>query len=146
MIRQELPDTGILVLSAYVDVEHAMELLASGRGIGYLLKSRITDVADFVDTLQRIAKGASVVDPAMVAELVSGRRRNEPLAVLSPREPEVLTLMAEGRSNAGVSRRLWVTEGAVEKHVRSILTKPGLPETDDDHPRVRAVITFLDSR
>ena len=146
VIRQELPDTGILVLSAYVDVEHAMELLASGRGIGYLLKSRVTDVADFVDTLQRIAKGASVVDPAVVQELVSARRRDDPLAVLSPRELEVLELMAEGRSNAGIARRLWVTEGTVEKHVRSILTKLGLPETDDDHRRVRAVITFLDSR
>jgi DNA-binding NarL/FixJ family response regulator len=145
-IRQELPDTGILVLSAYVDVEHAMELLASGRGIGYLLKSRVTDVADFVDTLQRIAKGASVVDPAVVQELVSERRRDDPLAVLSPRELEVLELMAEGRSNAGIARRLWVTEGTVEKHVRSILTKLGLPETDDDHRRVRAVIAFLDSR
>ena len=146
VIRHELPDTGILVLSAHVDVEHAMELLASGRGIGYLLKSRVTDVADFVDTLQRIAKGASVVDPALVAELVSGRRRDDPLAVLSPREVEVLALMAEGRSNAGIARRLWVTEGTVEKHVRSILTKLNLPETDDDHRRVRAVITFLDSR
>jgi DNA-binding NarL/FixJ family response regulator len=146
VIHQELPDTGILVLSAHVDVEHAMELLASGRGIGYLLKSRVTDVADFVDTLQRIAKGASVVDPAVVQELVSGRRRNDPLAALSPRELEVLELMAEGRSNAGIGRRLWVTEGTVEKHVRSILTKLGLAEADDDHRRVRAVITFLDSR
>jgi DNA-binding NarL/FixJ family response regulator len=146
VIREELPDTGIMVLSAHVDVEHAMELLASGRGIGYLLKSRVTDVADFVDTLQRIAKGASVVDPAVVQELVSGRRRNDPLAVLSPRELEVLELMAEGRSNAGIGRRLWVTEGTVEKHVRSILTKLDLPEADDDHRRVRAVITFLDSR
>jgi DNA-binding NarL/FixJ family response regulator len=146
VIREELPDTGILVLSAYVDVEHAMELLASGRGIGYLLKSRVTDVADFVDTLQRVAKGASVVDPAVVQELVSGRRRNDPLSVLSPRELEVLESMAEGRSNAGIARQLWVTEGTVEKHVRSILTKLGLPETGDDHRRVRAVITFLDSR
>ena len=146
VIREELPDTGILVLSAHVDVEHAMELLASGGGIGYLLKSRVTDVADFVGSLQRIAKGASVVDPAVVQELVSGRRRNDPLAVLSPRELEVLELMAEGRSNAGIARRLWVTEGTVEKHVRSILTKLDLPETDDDHRRVRAVITFLDSR
>ena len=146
VIRQELPDTGILVLSAHVDVENAMELLASGRGIGYLLKSRVTDVADFVDTLQRIAKGASVVDPAVVQELVSERRRDDPLSVLSPRELEVLELMAEGRSNAGIARRLWVTEGTVEKHVRSILTKLGLPEADDDHRRVRAVITFLDSR
>ncbi|MBV9641915.1 MAG: response regulator transcription factor [Mycobacteriaceae bacterium] len=146
VIREELPDTGILVLSAHVDVEDAMELLASGHGIGYLLKSRVTDVADFVDTLHRIAKGASVVDPVLVQELVSGRRRGDPLSVLSPRELEVLELMAEGRSNAGIARRLWVTEGTVEKHVRSILTKLDLPETDDDHRRVRAVITFLDSR
>jgi DNA-binding NarL/FixJ family response regulator len=146
VIREELPDTGILVLSAHVDVEHAMELLASGRGIGYLLKSRVTDVNDFIETLHRIAKGASVVDPAVVQELVSGRRRNDPLAALSPRELEVLELMAEGRSNAGIGRRLWVTEGTVEKHVRSILTKLGLAEADDDHRRVRAVITFLDSR
>lgn len=145
-IREELPDTGIMVLSAHVDVEHAMELLAGGGGIGYLLKSRVTDVADFVDTLRRIANGASVVDPALVQELVSGRRRDDPLSVLSPRELEVLELMAEGRSNAGIARRLWVTEGTVEKHVRSILTKLDLAETDDDHRRVRAVITFLDSR
>lgn len=146
VIREELPDTGILVLSAHVDVEHAMELLGSGRGIGYLLKSRVTDVADFIETLHRIAKGASVIDPAVVQELVAGRRRNDPLAALSPRELEVLELMAEGRSNAGIARRLWVTEGTVEKHVRSILTKLGLAEADDDHRRVRAVITFLDSR
>ena len=87
-----------------------------------------------------------MVDPAVVQELVSQRRRDDPLAVLSPRELEVLELMAEGRSNAGIARRLWVTEGTVEKHVRSILTKLGLPETDDDHRRVRAVITFLESR
>jgi DNA-binding NarL/FixJ family response regulator len=146
VIRDESPATGILVLSAHVEVEHAMELLASGRGIGYLLKSRITDVADFVDTLQRVARGASVIDPALVQELVSGHRRDDPLSVLSRRELEVLALMAEGRSNAGIARRLWVTEGTVEKHVRSILTKLNLPETDDDHRRVRAVITFLDTR
>jgi DNA-binding NarL/FixJ family response regulator len=145
VIRQEFPATGILVLSAHAEVEHAMELLASGRGIGYLLKSRVTDVAEFVDTLQRIAKGASVVDPALVAELVSARRRNDPLAVLSTREREVLALMAEGRSNAGIGRRLWVTEGTVEKHVRSILAKLQLPETGDDHRRVLAVVTFLEA-
>jgi len=145
-IRQELPETGILVLSAHTDVEHAMELLASGRGIGYLLKSRITDVAEFLDTLERIAKGGSVVDPALVQELVSARRRDDPLAVLSAREREVLALMAEGRSNAGIARRLWVTEGTVEKHVRSILAKLSLPETDDDHRRVLAVVAFLDAR
>ena len=146
VIREELPDTGILVLSAHVEVEHATELLASGHGIGYLLKTRITDVADFVETLERISKGASVVDPALVQELVSARRRDDPLAVLSAREQEVLMLMAEGRSNSGIARRLWVTEGTVEKHVRSILTKLDLPETGDDHRRVLAVITYLEAR
>jgi DNA-binding NarL/FixJ family response regulator len=145
-IRQELPETGILVLSAHVEVEHAMELLASGRGIGYLLKSRVTDVEDFIDTLQRIARGGSVVDPALVAELVDARHRDDPLAGLSAREREVLALMAEGRSNAGIARRLWVTEGTVEKHVRSILTKLGLAEADDDHRRVLAVVTYLEAR
>jgi DNA-binding NarL/FixJ family response regulator len=144
-IRDQWPQTAILVLSAHVDVDHAMELLAGGRGIGYLLKSRVTDVTDFVDTVGRIAGGASVIDPALVAELVSARRRDDPLAALSTREKEVLTLMAEGLSNAGIGRRIWVTEGTVEKHVRSILTKLDLPETGDDHRRVRAVIMYLDS-
>ena len=144
-IRSEWPDVAILVLSAHVDVDHAMELLAGGQSIGYLLKSRVTDVADFVDTVGRIANGASVVDPALVQELVSARRRDDPLAALSAREREVLTLMAEGLSNAGIGRRIWVTEGTVEKHVRSILTKLDLPETGDDHRRVRAVIMYLDS-
>jgi DNA-binding NarL/FixJ family response regulator len=135
-----------LVLSAHVEVEHAVELLSSGHAIGYLLKSRVTDVAEFVDSLQRIANGGSVIDPALIQELVSGRRREDPLAVLSPREHEVLALMAEGRTNSGIARRLWLTEGTVEKHVRSILSKLNLPETADDHRRVRAVITFLESR
>ncbi|MGE2720451.1 response regulator [Mycolicibacterium celeriflavum] len=146
VIREESPDTAVVVLSAHIDVDHATELLAGGRGIGYLLKARVTDVDDFVDTLQRVANGASVVDPALVAELVDARRRDDPLAALSAREREVLTLMAEGLSNAGIGRRLWVTEGTVEKHVRSILTKLNLPETGDDHRRVRAVIMYLESR
>jgi serine/threonine-protein kinase PknK len=145
LIRQQHPEVAIVVLSAHAEVEHAMELLASGRRIGYLLKSRVTDVGEFLDTLQRVAKGGSVVDPALVAELVAARRRDDPLAVLSAREREVLGLMAEGRSNAGIARRLWVTEGTVEKHVRAILTKLGLAETDDDHRRVLAVLTFLEA-
>jgi DNA-binding NarL/FixJ family response regulator len=145
-IRQEHPEIAILVLSAHVEVEHAMELLASGRGVGYLLKSRVTDIEEFIDTLERIANGGSVVDPALVQELVAARRRNDPLDALSAREREVLAQMAEGRSNAGIAHRLWVTEGTVEKHVRSILTKLTLPETADDHRRVLAVLTFLDAR
>ncbi|MGV0780701.1 response regulator [Mycolicibacterium peregrinum] len=146
LIRQKYPETAILVLSAHVDVEHAVELLAGGHSVGYLLKSRVTDVDDFIDTVKRIANGASVVDPALVQELISAQRRDDPLAALSAREHEVLALMAEGLSNAGIGRRLWVTEGTVEKHVRSILTKLSLPETGDDHRRVRAVIMYLEAR
>jgi len=144
VIRQELPEIGILVLSAHVAVEHAMELLAGGRRIGYLLKSRVTDVDDFIETLERIARGGSVVDPALVQELVTVRRRHDPRGTLTEREREVLALMAEGRSNAGIARRLWVTEGTVEKHVRSILSKLDLTETDDDHRRVLATLTYLE--
>jgi DNA-binding NarL/FixJ family response regulator len=146
VIREEFPQTAILVLSVHADVEHAMELLASGQGIGYLLKSRVTDVDEFIDALSRVARGGSVVDPALVQELVAARHRNDPLDALSPREREVLALMAEGRSNTGIAHRLWVTEGTVEKHVSSILLKLRVPETQDDHRRVRAVITFLEAR
>ena len=145
VIRAEFPDAAILVLSAHVDVEHATELLRGGRSIGYLLKSRITDVTDFIDTLRRIAKGASVVDPTLVAELVSAGRRGEPLSVLSAREFEVLALMAEGRSNALIAQRLWVTENTVATHVGSILTKLDLAESDDAHRRVLAVIKFFEA-
>ncbi len=146
VVREEFPDTAILVLSAHVDVDHAMELLAGGRGIGYLLKSRVVDVEEFVDAVERVSRGAAVVDPALVQELVNAQRRDDPLAVLSPREVEVLGLMAEGRSNAGIAHQLWVAEGTVEKHVRSILQKLDLTETEDDHRRVLAVITYLESR
>ena len=145
-IRKEFPATGILVLSAHAEVEHAMELLATGQRIGYLLKSRVTDVDEFIETLERIVKGGSVMDPALVQELVGARKRNDPLWVLSTREHEVLALMAEGRSNAGIARWLWVTEGTVEKHVRHILAKLSLPEAADDHRRVLAVVTFLETR
>ena len=146
VIREEFPGTGILVLSAHVDVEHAMELLASGERIGYLLKSRVTDVDEFIDTVERINRGGSVVDPMLVKELVGAHRANDPLAALTAREVEVLALMAEGRSNAGIASQLWVTEGTVEKHVRSILSKLNLPETQADHRRVLAVVAFLNAR
>ncbi len=146
LIREEFPEAAILVLSAHVEVEHAMELLAGGRGVGYLLKSRVTDVDDFIQTVERIARGGSVVDPGLVQELVAARRRHDPLDALTPREREVLALMAEGYSNAGIARRLFVSEGTVEKHVHSILPKLEIPETEDDHRRVLAVITFLESR
>jgi serine/threonine-protein kinase PknK len=146
VIREELPEIGILVLSAHVEVDHAMTLLSSGRGIGYLLKARVTDLDDFIETLERIARGGSVVDPALVQELVAARRKDDPLAELTSREREVLSLMAEGRSNAGIARRLWVTEGTVEKHVRNVLDKLPISATDADHRRVLAVITFLDAR
>ncbi len=146
VIRAAFPDIAILVLSAHVEVEHAMDLLTSGERSGYLLKSRVIDVDDFIETLKRIVRGGSVVDPVLVQELVAARRVDDPLDVLSPREREVLALMAEGRSNSGISRELWVTEGTVEKHVRSILMKLRLPDADDVHRRVLAVLTFLDAR
>jgi DNA-binding NarL/FixJ family response regulator len=146
MIREEFPQTAILVLSAHVEVEHAMDLLGSGERSGYLLKRRVTDVDEFVETLNRIVKGGSVVDPVLIKELVDARRVQDPLDELTPREREALGLMAEGRSNAGIARQLWVTEGTVEKHVRSILSKLRLPETDEDHRRVLAVLAFLDAR
>jgi DNA-binding NarL/FixJ family response regulator len=146
VIREELPATAIIVLSAHVEVDEAMELLAGGERLGYLLKSRVTDVAEFVDTVERITAGASVVDPSLVQELVMARRRRDPLDVLSPREREVLTLMAEGASNAGIARRLFVSEGTVEKHVGSILTKLELPARDTEHRRVLAVLRFLEAR
>ena len=143
VIREELPETAVLVLSAHVELEQATDVLAGGPGTGYLLKSRVTDVDEFLETLDRIVRGGAVVDPALVQELVAARRVDDPLEVLSPREREVLSLMAEGRSNAGIARALWVTEGTVEKHVHSILMKLRLPETGDDHRRVLAVLTFL---
>jgi DNA-binding NarL/FixJ family response regulator len=145
-IRTAFPEIGILLLSAHVEIETAMDLLEGGERIGYLLKDRVMNAADFIDALERIARGGSVVDPGLVQELVAQRRRDDPLAELTPREREVLALMAEGRSNSGIAQRLWVTEGAIEKHVRSILAKLNLPEVEDDHRRVLAVLTFLEAR
>ncbi len=145
-IRAEQPETAILVLSAHVEVDEATELLAGGERIGYLLKTRVTNVEEFVETVDRVARGGSVVDPGLVHELVAARRREDPLDALTPREHEVLRLMAEGLSNAGIARRLSVTEGTVEKHVHSILPKLQIAETQEGHRRVLAVITFLEGR
>jgi DNA-binding NarL/FixJ family response regulator len=145
-IRAASPDIGILLLSAHMEIEAAMDLLENGERIGYLLKSRVMNAADFVEALERIGRGGAVVDPALVQELVAQRRQDDPLAHLTRREREVLALMAEGRSNSGIAHRLWITEGAVEKHVRSILAKLDLPVTEDDHRRVLAVVTFLEAR
>jgi DNA-binding NarL/FixJ family response regulator len=145
-IRAQFPAIGILLLSAHVEIETAMDLLEGGERVGYLLKSRIMNAGDFVDAVERIARGGAVVDPALVQELVAQRRRDDPLAELTQREREVLALMAEGRSNSGIAHRLWITEGAVEKHVRSILAKLHLPVTEDDHRRVLAVVTYLETR
>lgn len=145
-IREELPETALLILSAHVEVEHAMELVSAGGSIGYLLKARITALDEFIETVNRITRGGSVVDPGVVQELVGARRKHDPLSALTEREREVLELMAEGYSNAGIARRLFVAEGTVEKHVRSILSKLQLTETEDDHRRVLAVITYLDAR
>ncbi|MEU4607480.1 response regulator transcription factor [Kribbella sp. NPDC023972] len=146
VIRRERPETAVVLLSAHVEVEYAMQLMNAGHGVGYLLKSRVMVVEEFLESLRHVATGGSAVDPALVQELVNTPRRHKALAALSQREHEVLSLLAEGRSNAGVARRLWVTEGTVEKHVRSILTKLDLPETDDDHRRVLAVLTYLKGR
>ena len=146
VIRRELPSIAILVLSAHVEVAEAMELLAGGRRVGYVLKSRVAKVQDFIETVDRVVEGGSVVDPVLVQELVNVRHREDRLHGLTPREREVLELMAGGASNAGIARRLFVTEGTVEKHVRSILAKLRLPETADDHRRVLAVLTYLNSR
>jgi len=145
-IREEAPDIGILVLSAHVDVDDAMELMASGDGLGYLLKRRVSDVAELYDAVARIADGGSVVDPSLVQELVQARRRHDPLALLTAREREVLALMAEGCSNSGIARRFGITESTIEKHVASILMKLDLPESSDDHRRVLAVIAFLEAQ
>jgi len=145
-IRAEFPRVGILLLSAHVEVETAIDLLEGGERIGYLLKSTVLRVDDLLEALERIAGGGSVVDPALVSELLARRRRDDPLAELTPREREVLGLMAEGLSNAGIAARLVVTEGAVEKHVRSILAKLHLPASEDGHRRVLAVLAYLDAR
>ncbi|CAN5225264.1 response regulator transcription factor [soil metagenome] len=144
-IRERYPDVGVLVLSQHIEATYAMELLGrSAEGVGYLLKDRVLDVADFVAAVRRVGQGGSALDPAVLSQLVGGRG-DDPLSELTPREREVLELMAEGRSNKGIAERLVVTERAVEKHVGSILMKLRLPTAPDDHRRVLAVLAFLRS-
>jgi DNA-binding NarL/FixJ family response regulator len=144
--RRRVPGTPILVLSQYVEVSYAEDLLADRAGaVGYLLKERVSEVADFLDGMQRVATGATVLDPEVVGQLLVRRRRDDPLRSLTPREREVLGLMAEGRSNTAIARKLVVTDGAVEKHVKNIFTKLDLPPDDEQHRRVLAVLTYLQS-
>ncbi len=145
-IRAEFPKVAILLLSAHVEVDTAIDLLESGDRIGYLLKSSIAKATDLLDAVERVAEGGSVIDAALVREVIGARHRTDRLAELTPREREVLTLMAEGRSNSGIAGALWVSEGAVEKHVRHILAKLDLPIEGNDHRRVLAVLTFLEAR
>jgi len=147
VVRQEHPDIAVLVLSQYVEENYATELVASrSRGVGYLLKDRVADVGDFVEALRRVAAGGTALDPEVVTQLLSRAHRRDPLERLTPRETEVLQLMAEGRSNTAIAAALVVTEGAVEKHVSSIFAKLDLPPTETDHRRVLAVLRWLDRR
>lgn len=142
-LRSRVPETAVLVVSQYVEPTYATELLADGRGgIGYLLKDRIMDVDDFVDAVRRVAEGGTALDPEVVSQLVS-RRQSGPLEALTPRELEVLGLMAEGRSNAAIAQELVLTVGAVEKHIANILLKLRLPPSETDHRRVLAVLAYL---
>ncbi|MFI5494488.1 response regulator [Actinoplanes sp. NPDC051859] len=144
--RKQVPGSPILVLSQYVEVEYADDLLADRLGaVGYLLKDRVAEVADFLDGLRRVANGATVLDPEVVGQLLVRRRRDDPLRNLTPREREVLGLMAEGRSNTAIARKIVVTEGAVEKHVRNIFTKLDLAPDTEQHRRVLAVLAYLQS-
>jgi DNA-binding NarL/FixJ family response regulator len=145
-IREELPDTGVLVLSQYVEEGYALDLVAdTAEGVGYLLKDRVAEVERFVDSVRRVAEGGSALDPEIVSLLLGRRRRDDPLEALTAREREVLELMAEGRSNLAIAEQLVITERAVEKHVTSIFSKLDLPPTAEDHRRVLAVLTFLRS-
>jgi DNA-binding NarL/FixJ family response regulator len=144
-IRQRHARLGILLLSQHIETTHSVELVAGG-SFGYLLKDRVLDVDDFVDALTRVANGGSALDPEVVTRLVAANRDGDPLKSLTPRERDVLALMAEGRTNAGIARRLWLAPRTVEAHVSNIMTKFGLVETVEDHRRVRAVLTYLQAR
>jgi DNA-binding NarL/FixJ family response regulator len=143
-IREKHPQTGVLVLSQYIEPEYALDLLSeSAEGVGYLLKDRISDIAEFASAVRRVAEGGSALDPAVVGLLVGRSRKDDPISALTPREREVLELMAEGRSNQAISERLFITERAVEKHVTSIFGKLRLPADAADHRRVLAVLAYL---
>jgi DNA-binding NarL/FixJ family response regulator len=144
-IRGRFPGTKILVLSQYVEESYATDLLEAGGGVGYLLKDRVSKLADLSDALTRVAAGGTVLDPEVVSALLTKRRRKDPLAELSPREREVIGLMAEGRTNTAIGRIMVITQGAVEKHISSIFTKLGLPPSGDDHRRVMAVLAWLEA-
>jgi DNA-binding NarL/FixJ family response regulator len=145
VIRAQHPDVAVLMLSQYVEERYATDLIASNtRGFGYLLKDRVADVTEFVETVRRVAAGGTALDPEVVSQLLVRSRRADPLAGLTPRETDVLRLMAEGRSNAGIAAELVVSEGAVEKHVSSIFTKLGLPPAEQDHRRVLAVLRWIE--
>ncbi len=142
--REQYPDLGILILSQYVEPVYTSELLAAGgAGVGYLLKERVADIPGFLDAIKRVSEGGTALDREVVKELVQEKGGNNQLDELTPKESEVLSLMAEGRTNAGIAKALWVTPGAVEKHISSIFSKLDLPATGDDHRRVLAVLTYL---
>jgi DNA-binding NarL/FixJ family response regulator len=141
-VRAELPDVGIVLLSQHVETRHSVSLVSQGR-FGYLLKDRVLDVEDFLDTIARVAQGGSALDPEVVSRLVGGTGRSGSLAALTPRETEVLALIAEGRTNVGIARRLWLTPRTVETHVSSIFLKLGIVAGEEDHRRVLAVLAYL---
>lgn len=144
-VRADFPDLGVVLLSQHVETKHSVELVASGR-FGYLLKDRVFDVDDFLDALRRVAAGGSALDPEVVGRLLGQGKRDDPLSSLTAREREVLALMAEGRTNVGIARRLWLTDRTVETHVSSILAKLGLAAAEEDHRRVLAVLAYLGQR
>jgi DNA-binding NarL/FixJ family response regulator len=145
-IREQHPDVGVLVLSEYLEPAYAMEVISdNAEGVGYLLKQRVSELDEFASAVRRVAEGGSALDPAIVTQLVGRRRRDDPISSLTPREREVLELMAEGRSNQAIAERLVVTERAVEKHVTNIFGKLRLSATPEDHRRVLAVLAFLGS-
>ena len=144
--RRQVPGTPVLVLSQYVERQYATELLADrAGGVGYLLKDRVGDVREFMDSLRRVARGGTALDPEVVAQLMTPRRADDPLEVLTPREREVLVAMAEGRTNHGIADLLGISEGATEKHISNIFGKLQLPDSENDHRRVLAVLTYLEA-